>query len=159
MYNSVQLNEMILPELQDVAVKLKIKGADKLEKEALVKKILAAQTSSETPAAEEEVKVKKPRARKPIAADLKGKTEDKPQEEISVTPVEEKVEEVKEKAVEPAQQLTLEVEKKPEPKPIVRPLRPDARQKHKEQVEKEAANPGNQQETTKTNDTTTTATR
>lgn len=155
MYNSVQLNEMILPELQDVAVKLKIKGADKLEKEALVKKILAAQTSSETPAAEEEVKVKKPRARKPIAADLKGKTEDKPQEEISVTPVEEKVEEVKEKAVEPAQQLTLEVEKKPEPKPIVRPLRPDARQKHKEQVEKEAANPGNQQETTKTNDTTT----
>jgi hypothetical protein len=47
--NSAQLNEMILPELQDVAAKLKIKGADKLEKEALVKKILAAQSPQPKP--------------------------------------------------------------------------------------------------------------
>jgi transcription termination factor Rho len=152
MYESAQLNEMILPELQDVAVKLKIKGADKLEKEALIKKIIAAQSPSEP--ATDEAKVKKPRARKPIAADLKGKADDKPKEEITTSLAEEKAEEeVKEKTAEPAQQLSLEVDKKPEQKPAPRPLRPDARQKHKEEVEKEAANPGNQQETIKAENT------
>jgi len=148
MYESAQLNEMILPELQDVAAKLKIKGADKLEKEALVKKILAAQSPAETTS--EEPKVKKPRTRKPIAADLKGKAEDKHQEENTTVPADEKAEQPEiEKTAEPAKQLSLEVDKKTEQKPAPRPLRPDARQKHKEQVEKEAANPGNQQETTK----------
>jgi transcription termination factor Rho len=152
MYESAQLNEMILPELQDVAAKLKIKGADKLEKEALIKKIIAVQSPSEPTT--DEAKVKKPRARKPIAADLKGKAEDKPKEEITTSLVEEKAEEeVKEKTAEPAQQLNLEVDKKPEQKPAPRPLRPDARQKHKEEVEKEAANPGNQQETIKAENT------
>jgi transcription termination factor Rho len=152
MYESAQLNEMILPELQDVAVKLKIKGVDKLEKEALIKKIIAAQSPSEP--ATDEAKVKKPRARKPIAADLKGKADDKPKEEITTSLAEEKAEEeVKEKTAEPAQQLSLEVDKKPEQKPAPRPLRPDARQKHKEEVEKEAANPGNQQETIKAENT------
>ena len=43
MYDILQLNDMILPELQEVAEKLKIKGSDKLEKQELILKVLDAQ--------------------------------------------------------------------------------------------------------------------
>lgn len=78
MYDILQLNDMILPELREIGEKLKIKGSDKFEKQELILKILDAQALS--PAAQEEAdkpkdKAKKPRTRKPIGADLKTKPE------------------------------------------------------------------------------------
>ena len=78
MYDILQLNDMILPELKEVAEKLKLKGADKLEKQELILKILDAQAVA--PAAsgadKPKEKAKKPRARKPIDPELKHKTEE-----------------------------------------------------------------------------------
>lgn len=78
MYDILQLNDMILPELKEIADKLKIKGSDKLEKQELILKVLDAQALN--PTVSEEIdrpkdKMKKPRLRKPIDPDLKSKTE------------------------------------------------------------------------------------
>ena len=43
MYDILQLNEMLLPELKDIAEKLKIKGLSKLNKKDLVYRILDSQ--------------------------------------------------------------------------------------------------------------------
>ncbi|MFN5402224.1 MAG: Rho termination factor N-terminal domain-containing protein, partial [Bacteroidota bacterium] len=43
MYNILQLSEMHLPELKDIADKLKIKNFEKLKKEELIYKILDQQ--------------------------------------------------------------------------------------------------------------------
>lgn len=79
MYDILQLNEMILPELREIAAKLKVKGSDKLEKQELILKILDAQAlSTEVLEKTEEPKdkpAKKARARKPIDPDLKNKPE------------------------------------------------------------------------------------
>lgn len=79
MYDIQKLNDMILPELQEIAAELRIKGADKLEKSDLVNKILDAQAAGASKEAADEEgkaeKAKKPRARKPIGADLKAKKE------------------------------------------------------------------------------------
>ena len=79
MYDILQLNDMILPELREVAEKLKVKGSDKLEKQELILKVLDAQALN--PAAQAETDkpkatAKKPRPRKPIDPDLKEKTEE-----------------------------------------------------------------------------------
>lgn len=79
MYDILQLNDMILPELREVAEKLKIKAADKAEKQDLILKILDAQALN--PEAQEEAhkakdKAKKPRTRKPIDPELKSKKDD-----------------------------------------------------------------------------------
>ena len=79
MYDILQLNDMILPELKEVADKLKLKGSDKLEKQELILKILDAQAlSTDAPAEAEKPKekAKKPRARKPIDPELKDKIEE-----------------------------------------------------------------------------------
>jgi transcription termination factor Rho len=78
MYDILQLNDMILPELKEIAEGLKIKGAGKLEKQDLILKILDAQAlnpTTETVGEEPKEKVKKQRARKPINPELKSKTE------------------------------------------------------------------------------------
>ena len=102
MYDILQLNDMILPELREIADKLRIKASEKLEKQDLILKILDAQALN--PAAQEEAakpkeKAKKPRARKPIDPDLKTKKED--EEETTTAPVVEAAEE--EKPVEVAE--------------------------------------------------------
>ena len=43
MYDILQLNDMILPELRETAEKLKVKGSEKMEKQELILKILDAQ--------------------------------------------------------------------------------------------------------------------
>ena len=87
MYDILQLNDMILPELREIADKLRIKASEKLEKQDLILKILDAQALN--PAAQDEAakpkeKAKKPRARKPIDPDLKTKKED--EEETTTAP-------------------------------------------------------------------------
>ena len=117
MYDILQLNEMILPELKEIADNLKLKGTQKLEKQDLIHKILDAQalsadasTVDDKPISE---KARSPRARKPIkpgkpeVAEAKTEeikeelfTEVKPKEKIEEkveeNKVEEKVEEKKE---------------------------------------------------------------
>ncbi len=66
MYDILQLNDMLLPELLDIAEQLKISGAKKLDKQGLIYKILDLQavTASET---KEEPKKRGPKAKKPIS--------------------------------------------------------------------------------------------
>ena len=66
MYDILQLNDMLLPELLDVAEQLKINGAKKLDKQALIYKILDAQATSNTPETAEESRKKPARGRKPV---------------------------------------------------------------------------------------------
>ncbi len=87
MYDILQLNDMILPELKEIADKLKIKGTDKLEKQELILKVLDAQALSTDAATtekpKEKDKPKKTRARKPIDPDLKPKPEKEEEPEDS----------------------------------------------------------------------------
>jgi transcription termination factor Rho len=46
MYDTLQLNDMIVPELLDIAEQLKIPNAKKLDKRDLITKILDGQTES-----------------------------------------------------------------------------------------------------------------
>jgi transcription termination factor Rho len=61
MYDILQLNDMLLPELLDVAEQLHIAGAKKLDKQELIYKILDSQAVQASEAKEP----KKPRGRKP----------------------------------------------------------------------------------------------
>jgi len=105
MYDILQLNDMILPELKEIAEKLKIKGFDKLEKQDLILKVLDAQALN--PEVQDEAaktkdkdkeKAKKPRARKPIDPDLKKKEkeeeEDGAEEQHEAKTVESEKEEI-----------------------------------------------------------------
>jgi len=62
MYDISQLNDMLVPELLDIADELKIANAKKLDKKDLIYKIVDMQASK----ASEAKDVKKPRTRKPI---------------------------------------------------------------------------------------------
>ena len=71
MYDILKLNDMILPELLEVAENLKIKNSDKLEKQDLIQKIIETQTANPeaeaentTAKSEAEDKPKKARVRK-----------------------------------------------------------------------------------------------
>ena len=64
MYDILKLNDMILPELLEVAENLKIKNSDKLEKQDLIQKIIDTQVASPEATVE--------------TATLKGEAEDKP---------------------------------------------------------------------------------
>ena len=107
MYDILQLNDMILPELREIAAKLKIKGSEKLEKQELILKVLDAQALN--PEVQEEAhktrdKTKRPRTRKPIESDSKAKTEEDGEEEKQPEPevTEAEVEAPKEIAFKPA---------------------------------------------------------
>lgn len=111
MYDILQLNDMILPELREIAVKLKIKNSDKTDKKDLILKILDAQALNpavQNEAAKPKEKMKKQRTRKPIDPDLKEKLEEK-EEDILITPAETE-DEVEKTSYEPPRQT---VEEKP----------------------------------------------
>ena len=64
MYDIVQLSDMLLTELKDVAKSLELKNYKSLNKQDLIFKILGSQASEENEEEEEEdAKVKKPRKR------------------------------------------------------------------------------------------------
>ncbi len=74
MYDILQLNDMLLPELLDIAEDLKISNAKKLDKQELIYKILDSQAvkASETT----DSKTKKPRTRKAIKTSTANITEE-----------------------------------------------------------------------------------
>ena len=75
MYDILQLNDMLLPELLDIAEQLNISGAKKLDKQGLIYKILDSQAvqASET---KEDPKKKNARARKPVTVKTTNGTEE-----------------------------------------------------------------------------------
>ncbi len=80
-YDIIQLNEMIVPELQDLADKLGVKGVKGQSKQDIIYKILdaqALQTSGATKAAEKIEKVEKPKKKTAKKKVTKAKTEEKP---------------------------------------------------------------------------------
>jgi transcription termination factor Rho len=92
MYDILQLNDMLVPELLDIAEKLKITGAKKLEKQALIYKILDKQallTSSVKGEAKEEKPAKKKRIVKTTTANSTEEAivENEPAEENKPAPV------------------------------------------------------------------------
>jgi transcription termination factor Rho len=108
MYDILQLNEMILPELKEIADHLKLKGTQKLEKQDLIHKILDGQalsadasTVDDKPISE---KARSPRTRKPVKTS-------KP--EVS----EAKLPEIKEELFSEAKPIEAE-EEQPQEKPV-----------------------------------------
>ncbi|HEY1018279.1 MAG TPA: transcription termination factor Rho [Sediminibacterium sp.] len=75
MYDILQLNDMLLPELLDIAEQLSISGAKKLDKQGLIYKILDSQAlqASET---KEDPKKKNARPRKPVTVKTTNGTEE-----------------------------------------------------------------------------------
>ncbi len=75
MYDILQLNDMLLPELLDIAEQLNISGAKKLDKQGLIYKILDGQAvrASET---KEDSKKKVARPRKPVTLKTANGTEE-----------------------------------------------------------------------------------
>jgi len=75
MYDILQLNDMLLPELLDIAEQLNISGAKKLDKQGLIYKILDGQAvqASET---KEDPKKKVARPRKPVTLKTANGTEE-----------------------------------------------------------------------------------
>lgn len=75
MYDILQLNDMLLPELLDIAEQLKITGAKKLDKQGLIYKILDSQAvqASET---KDGAAKKGARARKPVTVKTANGTEE-----------------------------------------------------------------------------------
>lgn len=75
MYDILQLNDMLLPELLDIAEQLRITGAKKLDKQGLIYKILDSQAvlASET---RDEPKKKSARPRKPVTVKTTNGTEE-----------------------------------------------------------------------------------
>ena len=116
MYDILQLNDMLVPELLDIAEQLKITHAKKLEKQELIYKILDKQAvqNSEGPAQKEE----KPARQKRI---VKTSTSSGTEEAIVENdPVREKVKPLRKKVAvaeeSPAPAPEPVVEKKPERK-------------------------------------------
>ncbi len=97
MYDILQLNDMLVPELLDIAEQLKIAGAKKLEKQDLIYKILdkqALQNSTE-PIGKEEKPVKQKRI-------VKASTSISTEEAIVESePIREKVKPIRKKVAEP----------------------------------------------------------
>jgi transcription termination factor Rho len=75
MYDILQLNDMLLPELLDIAEQLNITGAKKLDKQGLIYKILDSQAvqASET---KDDPKKKNARSRKPVTLKTANVTEE-----------------------------------------------------------------------------------
>ena len=116
MYDILQLNDMLLPELLDVAETLKLTSVKKLDKQELIYKILDSQALQESAAKE----TKKPRTRKPATVKT---TTANITEEAEVVQPEEPVKEEKEK------KIVVSKAKKVKPaEPVAEAITPDLAQ-------------------------------
>ncbi|MEN9685154.1 MAG: transcription termination factor Rho, partial [Bacteroidota bacterium] len=75
MYDILQLNDMLLPELLDIAEQLNISGAKKLDKQGLIYKILDGQAVKASES-KEDPKKKNARTRKPVTVKTTNGTEE-----------------------------------------------------------------------------------
>ena len=91
MYDTLQLNDMLVPELHDIAEQLAITNYKKLDKQEMIDKILAKQTAMNAPAKNEgDEKPKRKRTVKPVIGDAAPQptpvTVEKPTTEIKPAP-------------------------------------------------------------------------
>lgn len=138
MYDILQLNEMILPELTEIADKLKIKGAAKLEKSDLIHKILDAQALIDAPDGDDKPiseKARRPRTRKPVKGEKPEAAETAPVEETA------KAEEAKTAAPAAEEVKAPAPQKREERKPQQQQDRPqhEKKQHHNKQEHKPKA--------------------
>ncbi len=87
MYDILQLNDMLLPELLDVAEQLNISNAKKLDKQELIYKILDGQAVKESEASDDAKPIKKARTRKPVTVKTANGTEEAEVMQEAPTPV------------------------------------------------------------------------
>ena len=147
MYDILQLNEMILPELKEIADNLKLKGTQKLEKQDLIHKILDAQALSADVSAEDDKpiseKARSPRTRKPIKSGKPGLTEpsEEKQSELKLDPAAAEAEVAK---VEEKQEAPVSQQSPPRPQ---NNMHKQHEQRKQEQPKKpaEQREPGNEQ--------------
>ena len=147
MYDILQLNEMILPELKEIADNLKLKGTQKLEKQDLIHKILDAQALSADVSAEDDKpiseKARSPRTRKPIKSGKPGQTEpnEEKQSELKLDPAAAEAEVAK---VEEKQEAPVSQQSPPRPQ---NNMHKQHEQRKQEQPKKpaEQREPGNEQ--------------
>src|SRR5690606_2229626 len=80
MYDILQLNDMLVPELLDIAEQQNIPDTENLEKQELIYKILDNQASSNQPAEKKEAPAEKPKRKRIVksAAKKEKSTESKP---------------------------------------------------------------------------------
>ncbi|GAA4742120.1 transcription termination factor Rho [Flavisolibacter ginsenosidimutans] len=95
MYDILQLNDMLLPELQDVADELKIENAKKLSKQDLVYKILDKQAVVGGPSKGNAMTSERPKRKRIIKATTSNTTEEAVVEDTSVPAIEAAAEEPK----------------------------------------------------------------
>ncbi len=123
MYDILQLNEMILPELKEIADNLKLKGTQKLEKQDLIHKILDAQAlTADTSVVDDKPiseKARSPRTRKPIKPGKPDASESKapvlkldPEADATVAKPEEGLVELKEE--KPVEQVSQQSPPRPQ---------------------------------------------
>ena len=91
MYDTLQLNDMLVPELHDIAEQLAITNYKKLDKQEMIDKILAKQTAMNAPTKNEgDEKPKRKRTIKPVTGDAAPQptpvTVEKPTTEIKPAP-------------------------------------------------------------------------
>jgi transcription termination factor Rho len=114
MYDILQLNEMILPELKEIADNLKLKGTQKLEKQDLIHKILDAQALKAEASVDDDKpiseKARRPRTRKPIKSN-------ESETELASATKEEETAEVTSATNEESQQTAPPVSQQSPPRP------------------------------------------
>ena len=126
MYDILQLNEMLVPELQDLAKSLGLRSYSKLSKQDLIYKILDHQAVSTNGATEapaekkEEKKERRPRKRRTTKTE---KVEDKKEEK----PVKEEKKEEKKEEVKPAKEEKAEDKKEEKKEEVKKEERRDDR--------------------------------
>ena len=135
MYDILQLNDMLVPELLDIAEQLKITGVKKLDKQALVYKILDKQAVI-TSKVKDEVKDEKPARKKRI---VKTTTANSTEEAIVESEPEEKIEEIVEKEIPIIKKLEKKIAKRS--KPVIEPI-----EKEEQQIISENQEPTNTEE-------------
>jgi transcription termination factor Rho len=139
MYDILQLNELILPELKEIAENLKLKGTQKLEKQDLIHKILDAQALTADVSADDDKpvseKARRPRTRKPLRP---GQPE----------PSEEKLSELKEDPSAEAEVAKLLEEKREAPVSQQSPPRPqnNMHKQHEQRKQEQPKKPAEQRE-------------
>src|SRR6478752_3134601 len=88
MYDILQLNDMLLPELLDIAEQQNITGAKKLDKQGLIYKILDSQAVTASETKDDPKKKNAPRARKPVTVKTTNGTEEAEVMQEAPAPVE-----------------------------------------------------------------------
>ncbi|MGE5518992.1 MAG: transcription termination factor Rho [Candidatus Dadabacteria bacterium] len=143
MYDILQLNDMLVPELLDIAEELKIESAKKLDKQELIYKILDKQAVSGAQHKNAST-TERPKRKRIIKASTSNSTEEAIVEDSSTQPEEEAKKHTRKAPIKKEEKAP--VEKAPIEKAA--PIKKAHRKRHEEESEAEPVREVNQQEET-----------